>query len=300
MDSRRSDIVTGPILVTGASGFIGRHLCRVLAERGDEVVALLRRDSDCPPQATPLRVDANSDVAEVVENLSPSRCYHLATHFSVADDDPAEIDRLVEANLGLTAHLAAGLARVPDTSLVAVGTVWQHVYSEAFRPNSLYAATKQAALDILVHYTMNRGLRMSWVELGDTYGPDDPRPKLIPTLLRIAGTEEEIMLSPGEQLVDPLFVDDAVAGLIAAAGSLSAAEMPTPMACLADSPVTLRQLVALVTEVIGVEPNVRWGARPYRPVEMFEPWRAGDRPPGWEPTTSLRDGLQKLASTVCA
>ena len=289
--------MTGPILVTGASGFIGGHLCRALIDDGHDVVALLRPNSTCPDGVRPLRVGSNTAVADAVEALAPATCFHLATHFTIADDDPAEIDKLVEANLSLTAHLAAGLARVPRTGLVAVGTVWQHVYSEPFRPNSLYAATKEAALAVLTHYGLNRDLATVWVELGDTYGPLDPRPKLIPTLLRIAGTDEEISLSPGEQLVDPLYVDDAVSGLLAASAAVAPGVAPPRLACLADSPVTLRELVALVEGVTGSQANVKWGARPYRPVEMFEQWRAGDRPDGWQPSTTLRDGLARLAST---
>ena len=76
---------------------------------------------------------------------------------------------------------------------------------------SLYAATKQAFTDLLVFYAEVEGLAVHTLELMDTYGPGDPRAKLIPFLLRAGAEGTTVEMTDGTQLIDLVHVDDAVA-----------------------------------------------------------------------------------------
>jgi nucleoside-diphosphate-sugar epimerase len=78
---------------------------------------------------------------------------------------------------------------------------------------------------------------------------------------------------------------------------LAAAHAGGPMpvfAASSGSPRSLRDLVAVLDEVLPSPVPVLWRARPDREGEMLEPWDAGPPVPGWAPQLSLRDGLRLL------
>jgi nucleoside-diphosphate-sugar epimerase len=169
-------------------------------------------------------------------------------------------------------------------------TVWQHVDAAPYSPVSLYAATKQAFADILVFYAEVEGLAVHTLELTDTYGPGDPRAKLIPLLLRSAREGVPVEMTDGNQLIDLVHVDDAVGALLATAD----APAGHVYSARGDGAITLRELVERFQHATGLSLDVRWGARPPRPREMLRPWMTGSPPPNWSPCIRLDDGLRAL------
>ncbi len=290
------------VLLTGATGFVGGHLARALVARGDRVTALVRAGSPpVPPGVEALVVPGGTDDLEAtVRGVHPDVAVHLATHF-VARHTSTELVDLLEANVVFGTRLAEALVAAGRVPLVDTGTVWQRVGGAAYRPANLYAATKQAYADIVASYALNEGLAVARLTLTDTYGPDDRRAKLVPALVRSAHTGEPLELSSGQQLVDLVHVDDVVAAYEVVMDRLVAGD-PAPGAvaehgCNAARPLTVRELVALVDELLGRPLPVRWGARPDRPVEMRERWSAGVAPPGWQPRVPLPAGLAALLGT---
>jgi nucleoside-diphosphate-sugar epimerase len=284
-------------LVTGATGFIGGHLARRLSGDGWTVHALVRattRRRPAPPiEVHPIPPDTD-DLVGLVRELTPSVCFHLATDFR-ARHAPGDIDAMLDANVTFGTRLAEALTEANRCPLVNAGTAWQHFEGRDYGPTSLYAATKQALEDILRFYAEVAGLPVATLKFFDTYGPGDPRPKLVPLLVGALHRGEAVELSSGEQVVDLLHVDDAVEGLLAVASFLAGGDgSPAQFSAHSDSPVTVRRLVDLLGHVTGRTLQVRWNARADRPREMLTPWRFAPRPPGWTPSVALADGLRSL------
>jgi dihydroflavonol-4-reductase len=112
-------------LVTGATGQLGSHLVRALADRGDELRLLIRRDSDTAVLEGVEHERVTGDITDrravrrAVEGVD--RVFHLAASNSL---DPAEADRTFAVNAGGTAliaseALAAGVTRMVHASSVA-------------------------------------------------------------------------------------------------------------------------------------------------------------------------------------
>lgn len=281
------------VLITGGTGFIGGALARNLTEEGGLVELLTRRSSvfddryrrvDDPGTALGLR--------DGLDGRAFATCFHLATHF-VAQHTVEDVDQLIESNIALGLRVADALSgRTPPVVFVNVGTAWQHAGSAAYSPTSLYAATKQALQDLLQYYDDQQSLRVVNVKLFDTYGEHDTRRKLVSVLLDAARTGAQLQMSPGEQLVDLLHVDDVIGGLKAAAAAPPGSGQR--FALQSGLPTTVRGLAHLVEQISGRPLNIDFGARPYRPLEMFERWDAGPRPPGWKPMISIEEGLRRL------
>lgn len=282
----------GRALVTGATGFVGRHMVRRLVADGWTVDALVRDPGAARSdgfQVHPIPEATDNLIALVGGDLRPDVCFHLATAFRGVHT-PEDIQTMVAANVEFGTALAEAVSRTGDCIFVNTGTVWQHYDARAYSPVSLYAAMKQAFTDILRYYEEVAGLPVVTLELTDTYGPDDPRAKLVPILLRAARERTQLSMTDGTQLIDLLHVDDAVSALLATA---KGAPGDTYGASGGEA-MTLRELVARFEVATGLTVDVEWGARPARPREMLKPWMVSGPPPGWAPKVSLDDGIRGL------
>jgi len=295
------------LLVTGASGFVGGHVLRGLADDGHLMAVVVRRGSDAS------RIDGRAEILvhdgstaglhDLVDGFRPDAALHLASRF-VAQHQPEDIDALIEANLRFGCQLLDAMSRCEVGALVDFGTSWQHFHTapeapDAYHPVSLYAATKQAFQDLVRFYAEARGLCALTLKLSDTYGPGDTRAKLIALLDRISASGETLAMSPGEQAFNLAHVDDVVGAvrvalervLAAAPGSVES------YAVRGEEQLSLRDFVQLYSEVTGRTVNIAWGERPYRDREVMQPW-LGPLLPGWRQQIPLRQGLAELARDV--
>jgi len=206
---------------------------------------------------------------------------------------------LITSNITFGAQILEAMIHFHVPYLVNTGTAWQHYKNASYNPVNLYAATKQAFEDVLAYYVEAHSLQAITLKLNDTYGPADPRPKLFTLLGQAARGKTHLEMSPGEQFLDLVYIDDVVeAFLIAAFRLFSNVQVGHSRYVVSSGqPVQLRTLVEIYQKVTGQKLDIVWGGRPYREREVMLPWTDGDRLPGWEPQTTLEDGIKKMWET---
>jgi nucleoside-diphosphate-sugar epimerase len=283
-------------LVTGATGFIGGHLVRVLAAAGWDVHAVVRNGA-APEPAESHRVDGSQErLTAILAAVRPDVVFHLASLF-LADHTPDQVVPLASANIVFSMQLAEAMARTECRRLVSTGTAWQFAADGSRKPVNLYAATKQAFEAILPYYHEVHGLSVVTLWLFDTYGPADPRRKLIRILIEAAQSGKTLDMSPGAQVVDLTHVDDVVAAFVQAAGRLVGTDASLYEGWFVSGErQDIRTLVTKVGEALGQPPPVNFGGRPYRSREVMMPVDpVGQTLPGWKPKRSLAEALPALA-----
>jgi nucleoside-diphosphate-sugar epimerase len=288
-------------LVTGATGFIGRHLSQRLVAEGWEVHCIVRQSSEAPPAGAFSHVyDGTTDcVLGIVECTEPDIVFHLASLF-VAEHRPSDVEPLVCSNVLLGAQLLESMSVAGCQRLVNTGTCWQHFGDADYDPVNLYAATKQALEDIVQYYVSARDLTAVTLKIYDTYGPEDTRGKLVQQVVKAALRGDRISLSPGGQKLELVHIDDVVrAFTVAAELALSGrADGHVRYAVRAMERLDLRGIVELVERISGHAIDAAWGALPYRQREVLEPWRLGKPVPGWMPEVSLESGLREVIEAM--
>jgi len=282
-------------LLTGASGFVGAALTRRLLAEGWEVHLLLRASSSTeglPPQAQVHRHDGSTlQLIDIMRAAAPEVVFHLASLF-LAVHKPEDVERLIHANLLFSTQLVEAMAACGVRQLVNTGTSWEHYEDQAYNPVCLYAATKAAFTALLHYYVEVHQLRVITLKLFDTYGAGDTRPKVLNLLKRVANEGTSLGMSPGEQLVDLVYIDDVMDAFV-----LASAQLATQAAGIEEygvssgQPVPLKEIAALYAQVSGKPLNIAWGGRPYREREVMLPWHSYRSVPGWRPKVGLAQGL---------
>jgi nucleoside-diphosphate-sugar epimerase len=286
-------------LVTGASGFIGSRLARALLADGWEVHAVVRPSSKLE-QLTGIaeRVtfhlhDGSTD--SLIETLGAARphvVFHLAALF-ITVHRPDQVVPLLQSNVVFGTQLLEAMTTTGSRRLVSTGTFSQHYDNRDYAPTFLYDATKKALDDIVQFYVESAGLSAVTLELYDTYGPGDPRVKLFALLRAAAESGRTLDMSPGEQLLNLVYVDDVVRGYRIAADRLrrEGDQRNERFALSSGRPLPLREVVRIYQAVTGRAVPVRFGGRPYRPREIMVPWNRGELLPGWSPLVPLEEGI---------
>jgi len=297
------------VAITGATGFVGRHLVARMAADGWAVDALVIPGEEGyfahhVGKVTAYTLDGSTEtVCRIMTSVSPDAVVHLASLF-VAEHAPGDVEALVQANILFGTQVLEGMTTAGCGQLVNVGTSWQHFGGAGYEPVCLYAATKQAFEDIAAYHVSAVGLRIITLKLFDTYGPDDARAKLVPKLIALARDGGSLALSPGHQLLDMAYVDDVVEALAYALERLGApASGPTigsseSFAVSGGQQMTLREFIGLFERVCERRLDIDWGGRPYRAREVMVPWSSGQPLPGWTPKVDLAEGLRRTVSAA--
>lgn len=282
-------------LITGASGFVGRHLLAALRQQGWRVVALRRPTSGpvVPEESggfeTVILHDAG-DLPAILDRARVETIFHLAAYQSRGHGHH-DIDAFVEANLRLGMHLFEAAAH---RGVQVVSALSYSQYRDG-QPaaNTLYSATKQAQAEFARFWRERTGADIRDVVLFDNYGTDDTRDKLIPGLIRAARSGEPLTIGPLEQVIDLLHVRDVATGLIAS----TEGSHRGPFTVRASEFVTVGTLVDLVGQVAGVRVPV--SVDPAR-LASDGPMVAGtwEPPVGWSPEVPLPFGIAECVMSA--
>jgi dTDP-glucose 4,6-dehydratase len=296
-------------LVTGGAGFLGSHLCEELLRRGHRVICVDNLETGSLANIEHIRDDAfvhlNLDIIEPYFVEEPiDFVYHLASPASPIDYLRLPLHTLKVGSYGT--HHTLGLAKnhrarflIASTSEVYGDpqehpqreTYWGHV--NPIGPRGVYDEAKRYAEALTMAYHRQQGVDTAIVRIFNTYGPR-MRPhdgRAIPTFLRQALQDRPItVFGDGSQTRSFCYVDDEIRGLIALAES----GHHNPVNIGNPNEFTLLELAKTVIEVSGAKSEIIFEPLPTDDPQVRQPDITLAREIlGWEPTVSLREGLER-------
>ncbi|WP_420100952.1 NAD-dependent epimerase/dehydratase family protein [Bosea sp. (in: a-proteobacteria)] len=255
------------ILVTGATGFLGRPACLSLRERGFEVHGVARTQpagrwlDDVILHRADLLDTAGH--AGLIEAVRPSHLLHLAWVVTPGRfwTDLGNLD-WVTATLSLTRIFAENGGR----RVVHVGSCAEYDWSHALLregetpllPHTLYGAAKLGLSTIVAELARQVGLSAAWGRMFFLYGPGEARRRLVSDVCASLLANEPIDCTLGTQLRDFMHVDDAAAALAA----LVDCDWNGPVNIASGETIAVREIVATLGSLAGRPELLRIGARP--------------------------------------
>lgn len=285
------------VLVTGASGFIGEHLCRRLHELGADVTGTYLNNPPVGDHARWLRVDLTEvdAVRNAVDAIRPEFIFHLASHV-VGHRDPDAVLPTFENNLASTIYLMmAAHEAVCCRRLVLTNSMEEPDRGDPNAvPASPYAASKSAASAYARMFHALYGLPTVIARVFMVYGPaQKDRRKLVPYSILKALEGDAPELSSGMRKVDWIYVDDVVDGLLHL-GCMPGLEGKT---IELGSGVfhTVREVVEEILHQIDPALEGRFGAVPDRTMEQERLARVDEAraQADWQTKVELKEGLAR-------
>jgi UDP-glucose 4-epimerase len=285
------------VLVTGASGFVAPHLIRALVARGDEVVASARDAERIPEGAgiEPLPLDLAAPL-DTVSLPEVDAIVHLAQANVPYPERALELYRV---NPVSTLELLAAYARTGARRFVhaSSGTVYG-LGDRAFRESDpgkhhqLYATSKIHAEDLVARSADVLDGAVS-LRLFAPYGPGQVN-RMIPGIIgRVRDGRAVSLNDGGRPRVNPIYVDDAVAAIVAAL----AVDGHLVVNVAGDEVVTIRQIAEAAGRALGTAPVFEDGGGAVAgdviaDTSAFRAW-LGDRP-----FVPLDEGVARTAAAV--
>jgi len=276
------------VLVTGAGGFIGRHVLEPLRARGFEVVAPRRAEIDLLAPDGPRRA---------IERARPTHLLHLAWYAGHGRFWTSEENvRWVEASLALLRAFAAAGGRravVAGTCAEYDWTAGEELLHEArspLRPATLYGAAKHALHTVAAAWGEQNGVALAWGRIFFLHGPGEAPGRLVASVARALAAGEPAQTASGTQVLDVLHVSDVAAAFAA----LVDADVTGPVNVASGEGRSVRTIVEALGAAAGRPDLLRIGARPDRPGDP--PRLLGDatrlrEEVGWQPALGFEEGL---------
>lgn len=258
----------GKIVLTGATGFIGKSLVPHFEKEGYEIHALVREPIDIPGATTHVQLLSDeAGIRRVLERLQPDFVIHLASLVSPGrqlDDVGAQIKSTIEpaAMISLALPKCVKLAIFTRSADEYGNNVSPLTEESPLGALSTYGWAKLSAFHIVELVAKNRNLPVCWVRPFLLFGPGQTGGRFIPSVIRGCLEDQVVDLTPCEQTRDFLYIDDFNSTLS------RILENPTPAIGQTfnlsyENPRTLRSVASTIRKLIG-KGRLNYGALPYR------------------------------------
>src|SRR5689334_3226623 len=297
------------IVVTGAAGFIGSHLCEALLDRGDSVVGIDNLRTGAMANIAHLRdrdfefirhdVTRYIDVEGHVDYI-----LHFASPASPVDYLELPIQTLKVGSLGT--HNALGLAKAKNAKFLLASTSevygdpLVHPQDESYwgnvnpiGPRGVYDEAKRFAEAITLAYHRYHGLDTRIVRIFNTYGPrmrlHDGR--AVPAFMSQALRDEDVTIfGDGSQTRSFQYISDLVAGIL----KLMAAPTNDPVNIGNPHEVSIKEIAEVIVRLVNSKSKLVLRPLPVDDPKQRQPDITRARALlNWEPKVGLEEGLQK-------
>jgi nucleoside-diphosphate-sugar epimerase len=301
--------VFDPILVTGASGFVGNCVVRRLLQQGHQVQVLLR------PEARLWRLQGilerlavhRADICDAaavraaVSAAKPQAVLHLATYG--AYEAQADARRILVTNVLGSENLFEASLAAKARLIVNAGSSSEYGYrneamreSDVLAPNSVYALAKAAQTHLCSLLAQTSGCATATFRLFSVYGPWEEPSRLMPTVIRRARAGLPLEMVSPDTARDFIYIEDVLDGLLGFARLAGVRGAVYNLGSGVQS--TMRDVVAAVQGAVGSKSEVRWGSMKARRWDTAH-WQADISKArvelGWSPKYTLAEGVSRMA-----
>jgi UDP-glucose 4-epimerase len=290
--ARHTGLAEQRLLITGASGFIGLHLCHALLRIGCEVHALCRSEPKIRHSKLLWnKVDLTDTQATRValSKISPDIVWHLCS-YAQGERELALVLPTFRGEVETAVNTLASLTESGCQRLIMAGSLEEPDSGEV--PVSPYSAAKIASKTYARMFHKHFGVPVVMTRIFMIYGPGQAVKKVIPHSITSLLQGNPLKIASPSRKVDWLYVDDLVTGLLAVATAPNLEGKSVDLG--SGELVEIRDVVRRIRRLINPGAQVEFGTSSVRNEQV----RCADAAAtyaltGWRATVSLDDGLKR-------
>jgi nucleoside-diphosphate-sugar epimerase len=253
------------ILVTGATGFIGRHVLKALGGRGFEIHMVSRSSRNPSTELSAHRIDLLSipSLLALIQTVRPTHLLHLAWHGKTRCGFYDAPENYVWARVSM--ELFRGFVRMGGRRAVFAGSCAEYDWAyetlhETDTPSNArtdYGRAKNAARDGIQRMATDAGVSTAWARIFFTFGPHEPLGRLVSDVASSLAAGEVVATTNGQQKRDYLYVADVAAALVA----LTESDVVGTINVASGESVPIRHIVELLGKLSRRSDLLAIGAR---------------------------------------
>jgi nucleoside-diphosphate-sugar epimerase/glycosyltransferase involved in cell wall biosynthesis len=294
----------GPILILGASGFIGANLARMLLEQRDDVFVTATRlpawrlegIPKCQIVVTDLLIDSNLDA--LLEAVKPRSIFDCVAYGAYSFEIDSQL--IYQTNFNFVSRLVSRLEKRRLACYVHAGSSSEYgdnaaapLESAAPAPNSDYSVSKIAAANLIHFAGKKKGLPCINLRLYSAYGPLEDSSRLIPTLVRRGLEHRYPELVDSRISRDFIHVNDVCEAFVEVALNISERDYGESFNIGTGEKTSIAEIAALAREFFAIpdEPVFAMTRRNWDLTDWYADISKVRERFGWKPSTGFREGL---------
>lgn len=286
------------ILLTGATGFVGRHCLPALSQNGYEIHAVSSHPREISASPNLVWHQANlldiTQIEPLVSQIQPSHLLHLAWYLSPGKHNST--DNLLWVQTGM--ELLRCFQHYGGQRVVMAGSGfeydWNYGYCSEYvtpkAPSTFYGSCKHALQILFEAFSQEMRLSGAWARIFFIYGPYENPRRLVSSVITSLLKQEPALCSHGKQIRDFLHVQDVADALVALLNS----SISGPVNIASGQPIALKEIIHKISSQLDGEHLVQLGAIP--PAANDTPFVVANvsrlvEEVGWQPAYNLDNGL---------
>jgi len=280
------------IAILGAGGFLGQHLCPLLIAQGHEITGYVLD----PQQAKRTGYECQSITELLTHPISNTSTFDVTINLAARRSTRNQPFTEREVNYFTYEIPKEFILRTsnPQTIVLNASTYIQNFGGKSGHTVDSYSAAKEMLSQFLDAESRKGRFITRDLYFFTMYGMGDRPSHLVPLLLNAAKSGESIAISPGHQLMNLLYVADAVQNILNCISQVPDAAYRKNYVWSSDY-FSVRDLVTRIQAVTGREINAIWGGREYAGHEMMQPWPIPmTQLPGFAAPTDLETGIMRV------
>lgn len=291
------------IAITGASGFIGKHLTRRLMAEGIYLKVLIRDDETLFQKETPSLEIYRGDLLQKETLGHFVKDADIVVHLAGAFPPPFE--NLVQSNVIATANLLEACSKAGVNKIIfsSSGAVYGNPKRAAketdeLRPGVFYSLTKKFAEDVLKYYDHNFGIKHVILRFSNVYGPENKKGVVYEFWNSIQTQNQITVYGDGSQARNFLFVSDAVESIVKIIKEYPF-QISEVFNISNEELITINELIGVMGKILQKKINVIYKPQHADFIQIiWEDIEKAEKELHWRPAVSLEEGIKATIDSL--
>lgn len=289
------------ILVTGATGFVGKNFIKYLLkkEQGVKIITLnrnLEKAEKIFREDNVINLDLNEEgVYRKINKMKPNIIIHLASYLTSLRSKEV-LEELIKVNIEFPTKLLNIFEANQIEYFFNFGTFAEYVKgTEKIENAYLYSATKSAFKSILDFYSNILNFKYFNLIPYSIYGRQDNQKKVIDYIIDSIFSSSKIDMSLGEQVLDFIHIDDICEYIYKILKNRDKIPNKENLFLGTGKGTSIRELSLIIEKIYKKNVNINWGGKPYRENDIFyavAPIQKNKLYLNWNPEISLEKGIK--------